>query len=142
MDLTSTDTNVIGVWSEGIKITTNGHNTRNGPVRGVGDSDSKKRAHATASISGKKDKGKGKSKEDDGPKQGSIWREWALPDNGKLRIIEQTSFDLDKVGHDLAVIHCTPNVDTESLGLRTRIIVLVMAIYGDTSVFRRQCWTG
>jgi hypothetical protein len=55
-------------------------------------------------------KGKGKEKEkekDEGPKQTRIQREWILQRDGTsteeipdlLRIIEQTSFDLDKVCH-------------------------------------------
>jgi hypothetical protein len=49
-------------------------------------------------------KGKGKEKEkDDGPKQTRIQREWTLGTEAEdevqdmLRIVEQTSFDLDKV---------------------------------------------
>lgn len=51
-----------------------------------------------------KSKGKGKAKEDEGPKQTRIHREWSTGSGGdgpegRLRIIEQTSFDLDKVCH-------------------------------------------
>ena len=54
-----------------------------------------------------KGKGKGKEKEDEGPKQTRIQREWTLGPKSEgevqemLRVVEQTSFDLDKVSFDL-----------------------------------------
>jgi hypothetical protein len=73
---------VIGVWSEPIEIT-------GGTERQV------KRAKI-------EENGKGKGKEkDDRPKQTRIQREWATsPEEGLegvLKIVEQTSYDLDKV---------------------------------------------
>jgi hypothetical protein len=73
---------VIGVWSEPIEIT-------GGTERQV------KRAKV-------EENGKGKGKEkDDGPKQTRIQREWATSREqgleGVLKIVEQTSYDLDKV---------------------------------------------
>jgi len=72
---------VIGVWSEGIKLTRK-------DVRGLGG----------GGMQQGKSKRKGKAKEDDeGQKQGRIWREWALPDGRELGVVERTSCDLDKV---------------------------------------------
>ncbi|EIW66798.1 hypothetical protein TREMEDRAFT_70051 [Tremella mesenterica DSM 1558] len=66
---------VVGVWSEGMLLTS--------PV-------------LTGKNDGKVGSGKGKGKEEDMPKQGRISREWALDKSTTLRIVEQTSFDLDK----------------------------------------------
>jgi hypothetical protein len=82
---------VLSVWSEGIEIT-RPQPAVLGPVRRVG-SDAKANANASA-------KGKGKEK-DEGPKQGRILREWSLDDGGMMAIVEQTSFDLDKVRDDI-----------------------------------------
>lgn len=83
---------MIGVWSEPITITAGSSGTR--------ERESKK-------VKLDKPKGKGKEKEkekekDDAPKQNRIQREWLVEDiedeEGRmLRIIEQTSYDLDKV---------------------------------------------
>jgi len=84
---------VLGVWS--------------GPIEILGAVE--ERSVKRAKLDGKEaqkgsGKAKGKEKEkDDGPKQTRIQREWALGTEaeeevkGMLRIIEQTSFDLDKV---------------------------------------------
>lgn len=103
---------VLSVWSEGIEIT-RPQPAVLGPVRGVG-SDPKANASANANAKGKKavkddgkskPKGKGKEK-DEGPKQGRILREWSLDNGGMMRIVEQTSFDLDKVRDDTNLPEC------------------------------------
>jgi len=95
LDLCGQDVPVIGVWSDAIEIRANPPRA-GGPVRGMGGGDMK---------GGKKGKDmldprlKGKGKEvEEAPKQGRICREWSLPKDGELKILEQTSFDLDKVG--------------------------------------------
>ncbi|WVO20122.1 uncharacterized protein IAS62_001413 [Cryptococcus decagattii] len=96
LDLVNDTPNVLGVWSEGIEIARPVSGLNTGAVRGIGAQ--KEPAVDKGKLKGKS-KGKDKEKEkerDDGPKQGRIMREWALPDEGKLRIVEQTSFDLDK----------------------------------------------
>lgn len=99
LDLVNDTPNILGVWSEGIEIARPVSGLNTGAVRGIGGQ--KEPAVDKGKSKGKskgKDKGKEKEKErDDRPKQGRIMREWALPDKGKLRIAEQTSFDLDKV---------------------------------------------
>ncbi|WVQ94634.1 hypothetical protein IAU59_001714 [Kwoniella sp. CBS 9459] len=116
---------VLGVWSEGIHIVRpdirssgitksingNGKNATAIAIANVNKRDIVNGGSSPSSSSKKgqggynsKEKGKGKGKEkekekDDGPKQGRITREFALPDaagGGTLRIVEQTSFDLDK----------------------------------------------
>jgi hypothetical protein len=84
---------VLGVWS--------------GPIDILGSVE--ERSVKRAKLDGKEvqkqnGKGKGKEKEkDDGPKQTRIQREWTLQTatqdevQDMLRIVEQTSFDLDKV---------------------------------------------
>lgn len=97
LDLVNDTPNVLGVWSEGIEIARPVSGLNTGAVRGIGAQ--KEPVGDKGKFKGKS-KGKDKEKEkerDDRPKQGRIMREWALPDEGKLRIIEQTSFDLDKV---------------------------------------------
>lgn len=97
LDLVNDTPNVLGVWSEGIEIARPLSGLNTGAVRGIGGQ--KEPAVDKGKLKGKsKGKEKGKEKErDDRPKQGRIMREWALPDEGTLRIVEQTSFDLDKV---------------------------------------------
>lgn len=119
---------VIGVWSEGISIVKgeSSGSTSTGPigaVRGVGSSSKGKSkrddVQSNTTSQGKpsgKAKGKNKAKDDEGPKQGRIQREWTIPQHnddadpkssrGTLRIVEQTSFDLDKV--------CTKSYEGES----------------------------
>ncbi|WVQ74544.1 hypothetical protein IAR50_004145 [Cryptococcus sp. DSM 104548] len=91
------DPQILGVWSEGIQITRpSGSGLTPGAVRGMG------KQREVQPSSGAKGKGgkvnsKDKHEKDDGAKQGRIIREWALPENeGVLKIVEQTSFDLDK----------------------------------------------
>lgn len=86
----SENVEVIGVWSEPIAVIT-------GSERGSRERESKK-----AKLDKPKGNGKEKEKEkDDAPKQNRIHREWLLDDSADhervLRIIEQTSYDLDKV---------------------------------------------
>jgi hypothetical protein len=97
----SDEPGVLGVWSEGIKVVRSEGTSAGGTIRGVGGQSRK---------AGEKGKGKGKGKEmDEGPKQGRIQREWSLPGgSGRegdeiLKIVEQTSFDLDKVCHSTTV---------------------------------------
>ncbi|OCF74888.1 hypothetical protein I204_03731 [Kwoniella mangroviensis CBS 8886] len=101
MSLCEDDVGVIGVWSEGIDIVRSELSNK-GVVRSVNGSSKNGKGKQKESK-----KGKGKEK-DDGPKQGRITREFTLPlqtqEDGEegerreemLRIIEQTSFDLDK----------------------------------------------
>ncbi|TYJ59181.1 hypothetical protein B9479_000170 [Cryptococcus floricola] len=88
---------ILGVWSEGIQIIRpSGSGLTPGAVRGMGK---QKETQPSSGAKGKniKGNGKGKPEKDEGAKQGRIIREWALPENeGSLRIVEQTSFDLDK----------------------------------------------
>ncbi|WWC87793.1 uncharacterized protein L201_002685 [Kwoniella dendrophila CBS 6074] len=98
------DVGVLGVWSEGINII-RPEIFSNGVMKGINGKNTKSKEKHDNS---KKDNGKGKGKEkekDDGPKQGRITRDFTLPKQVKvdndnvesmLRIIEQTSFDLDK----------------------------------------------
>ncbi|WVQ78732.1 hypothetical protein IAT38_000819 [Cryptococcus sp. DSM 104549] len=91
---------VMGVWSEGIVLARgagagpgSGSGSGVGAIKGRGKEKEK-------DAKGKAGKGKGKAKEEEGAKQGRILREWGLPspgeEAGRLRIVEQTSFDLDK----------------------------------------------
>lgn len=66
------DPGVLGVWSEGIELL------------------------PPAIEPAKKDKGKSKGKTKEAPKQSRITRSW-LTSYGALKVVEQTSFDLDKV---------------------------------------------
>ena len=115
---------VLGVWSEGIQIS-RGQGKAVGPIRGVGGEGLKVR---NGGESGKgKRKGKGKEV-DEVAKQGRIWREWDLPGGGELRIIEQTSFDLDKVREE----HLFPRLrladeHAENLGFGSGALVLALA---------------
>lgn len=78
------DPGVLGVWSEGIEILP--ASPSDPKAKGRGDSKGKKG-----------DKGKGKVKE--GAKQSRIARSWPTS-YGALKVVEQTSFDLDKVSYD------------------------------------------
>ncbi|WRT65610.1 uncharacterized protein IL334_002555 [Kwoniella shivajii] len=86
---------VLGVWSEGINVIRSEALTT-GVVRGIDNGKS-----SIKSKEKPKDKGKGKAKDkekekDDIPKQGRITRDFNLPQEGVLTVVEQTSFDLDK----------------------------------------------
>ncbi|OXC70247.1 hypothetical protein AYX13_01157 [Cryptococcus neoformans] len=94
LDLVDDAPDVLGVWSEGIEIARPVSGLNSGTVRGLGR---QKEPSIDKGKSKGKSKGKDKEKErDDRPKQGRIMREWTLPEEGILRIVEQTSFDLDK----------------------------------------------
>jgi hypothetical protein len=91
---------VLGVWS--------------GPIEILGAMEERqvKRVKLDGKDSKQNGKGKGKEREkekDDGPKQTRIQREWTLGPAAEdevqdmLRIIEQTSFDLDKVSQSYAL---------------------------------------
>ncbi|WVW80047.1 hypothetical protein I302_102020 [Kwoniella bestiolae CBS 10118] len=111
LGLCEDEVDVIGVWSEGINIVRSEVTSTAGVVKGVnGKSSRHKEKEKENSRDGKNGKSKGKEKEkekDDGPKQGRITRDFTLPrhqvlesqqgtEQEMLRIIEQTSFDLDK----------------------------------------------
>lgn len=90
---------VLGVWSGPIEIS-----------RAVDERHVKRAKIDIKDAQKGNGKGKGKEKEkDEGPKQTRIQREWSLwsdAENGvqeMLKIIEQTSFDLDKVSSRLTV---------------------------------------
>lgn len=101
LDLVDDAPDVLGVWSEGIEIARPVSGLNSGTVRGLGR---QKEPSIDKGKSIGKSKGKDKEKErDDRPKQGRIMREWTLPEEGILRIVEQTSFDLDKVRFSLAI---------------------------------------
>lgn len=74
------DPGVLGVWSEGIELLP-APSAVGKPVKGKGDKG--------------KDKGKGKK---EAPKQSRITRSWPTS-YGALKVVEQTSFDLDKVSY-------------------------------------------
>jgi len=87
----------LGVWSEGIELKSGGE-VAVGSVRGVGGDKKGGKAQAKDKKSagaGKKDK-EDKKKRDDTPKQTRITRSWPHA-AGELKLVEQTSFDLDKV---------------------------------------------
>lgn len=62
-----------------------------------------------------------------GKKQGRIRREWDLPGDGTLQVIEQTSFDLDKVRVLASLAFAYTEVRAEDLGFRTCVELLAMA---------------
>lgn len=104
LDYTAEGPSVLSVWSEGIEITRPQPAVAGlGPVRGVGSdtnaNTNAKGKKATKDDGKSKSKGKGKEK-DEGPKQGRILREWSLDGGATMTIVEQTSFDLDKVRTD------------------------------------------
>lgn len=93
---------IIPVWSEGISLVrgepSTALNGNGGKVRGVG-AESHKSKKGDSKGKGKATSG-GSSVSEEGKKQGRILREWKLgpkDDQGSLKIVEQTSFDLDKV---------------------------------------------
>lgn len=86
----------ISVWSEGIEIVRPAGASTGGVTKGVGGQGGKGRAKGKGKAEDK-DKAKGKGKEkDETVKQTRITREWSTP-SGVLKVVEQTSFDLDKV---------------------------------------------
>ncbi|WVR03901.1 hypothetical protein IAU60_000900 [Kwoniella sp. DSM 27419] len=100
LSLCGDEPGVLGVWSEGIQITRPSL-PAGGAVRGVNAKTNGKKEKEVEGKSRNAGKGKGKEKEkekekDEGPKQGRITREFGLPSSGSLRVVEQTSFDLDK----------------------------------------------
>lgn len=82
------DPGVLGVWSEGIELLPASPSASDSKAKGNADVKSKK------GDKGKNDKGKGKAKE--AAKQSRITRSWPTS-YGALKVVEQTSFDLDKV---------------------------------------------
>ncbi|KAI9632484.1 putative methyltransferase-domain-containing protein [Dioszegia hungarica] len=85
----------ISVWSEGIEIVRPAGASTGGVTKGVGGQGGKGRAKGKGKAEDK-DKAKGKGKEkDETVKQTRITREWSTP-SGVLKVVEQTSFDLDK----------------------------------------------
>ncbi|ORY29539.1 hypothetical protein BCR39DRAFT_467467 [Naematelia encephala] len=94
--LSGDDVGVIGVWSE--PITINQGESSTGPIRRLERSRDKEYGKESSKETSKNGKESGKGK-DQGDKQSRIWREWRL-DKKKharvLRIVEHTSFDLDK----------------------------------------------
>lgn len=89
---------VMGVWSEAIELRRGAEPSSSGPVRGVG-ADKGKGKGKKEEKEKRAGKGKGKEKEKEEAKQTRITRAWPLPlPAGELKLVEQTSFDLDKVG--------------------------------------------
>ena len=80
-ELSDDHVGVIGVWSEGIEM-----------LQGV----ARKVEVARSREEGGKGRANAKGHDTD-RKQGRISREWDLPCDGLMRLVEQTSFDLDKV---------------------------------------------
>jgi hypothetical protein len=101
LELTSHTPGVVGVWSEGIDIVSGVRSS--GPLRGIGGEASKEKQKAQSAPGGNDKKGKGKAKVEDIPKQGRVCREWSLPDGRHMVMVEQTSFDLDKVCYSSTV---------------------------------------
>lgn len=107
-DILSDTVGVIGVWSEPISIIAG-----QGQGQGQGQERQVKRAKMEDQKTGGKGKGKEREK-DDGPKQTRIQRDWILEQaegdvKDLLRVVEQTSFDLDKVSFrplPLAAMDC------------------------------------
>lgn len=104
-DILSDTVGAIGVWSEPINITAG-----QGQGQGQGQERQVKRAKMEDQKTGGKGKGKEREK-DDGPKQTRIQREWILEQaegdvKDLLRVVEQTSFDLDKVSSSSFSIGC------------------------------------
>lgn len=90
LDLAASRVPVLGVWSEGIELRKGERAT--GAVRGVAQDKPKGR---------RKDDKPYKDKAKEVPKQTRISRSWPLPGEEKdLTLVEQTSFDLDKVGEE------------------------------------------
>jgi hypothetical protein len=87
----------MGVWSEGIELRA-GEPPLAGPVRGVGAD--KRKGKKEEKGREKKGKGKENGKAKEEAKQTRITRAWPLPSGAleaELKLVEQTSFDLDKV---------------------------------------------
>ena len=99
------DPGIVPVWSGPIAITApDFKNSSIGPIRG------------------KPPKTKRKADETSGSKQDRIHREWTAGD-GIIKIIEQTSFDLDKV----SLCHRPMPIGTENLGLWASSVVMALA---------------
>lgn len=98
---------VIGVWSTPIEVCrpqgSSSGSRAGGTTKTVAVKSGKaviRTAAAHDAMVGKKVKGKEKAREGkdaEGPKQSRINREWSMGEDLSLKIIEQTSFDLDKV---------------------------------------------
>lgn len=98
LDLTSdTAATPLSVFSEGIEIVRPSTSGVYGVVKGVNGQKSGKikGKNKVDERESKRVGAKGKER-DEGVKQSRIMREWETP-MGRLRIVEQTSFDLDKV---------------------------------------------
>jgi hypothetical protein len=89
----------ISVWSEGINLV-RGEPSSNGNVKTISaPTKGSKGSKGSKGFKGKVQadvKGKGKGKEEEGKKQGRITRDWIAGER-TLSMVEQTSFDLDKV---------------------------------------------
>ncbi|GMK59092.1 hypothetical protein CspeluHIS016_0701070 [Cutaneotrichosporon spelunceum] len=95
LSLSEAEVPVMGVWSEAIELRAS-ERPQSGPVRGVG-------ADKQNKAKGRRDENKGKGKESgkakEEAKQTRITRAWPLPPGASethLKLVEQTSFDLDK----------------------------------------------
>ena len=89
---------IISVWSEGIALV-RGEPSSSGNVKVISTSakglkGAKVKVQADERRTGKS---RGKGKDEEGKKQGRITRDWRAGE-GHLSVVEQTSFDLDKVG--------------------------------------------
>jgi hypothetical protein len=125
------------VWSEGIALV-RGESSGSGQIRGLGVESKGKNADKSRA----KEKGRGKGKtveQDEGKKQGRILREWALYGGPKddpparLSIVEQTSFDLDKVSYCQPTHRAEPDGlmrPAEDLGFRLSTVGVVVGSPG------------
>lgn len=114
----------ISVCSEGIEII-RPNPAQGGVTKGLGGQSGKVKGKGKEKMEEReKSKGKGKEK-DEGPKQTRIIREWETP-AGMLRIIEQTSFDLDKVSYITRTDYRDIADEVENMGLGFSVVFVAI----------------